>query len=113
MDPDLGKIYTWREKAYREKVSKDVNTNHSIEDILDYVANYPPHRCSPKREVAAEVPFQSIGGFVNTMRQSSSSGDGAFLWPSERFGIMRAIAVTLHHLPVGHMMSIKNAQMIP
>ena len=75
-------------------MSKDVNTNHSIEDILDYVANYPPHRCLPKREVAVEVPFQSIDDFVNTMRQSSSSGDGAFLWPSERFELSRSVLTT-------------------
>ena len=59
------------------------------------------------------MPFQSIDDFVNTMRQSSSGGDAAFLWPSERMGIMRAIAVAIHHLPVGHMVSIKNAQKIP
>ena len=60
-----------------------------------------------------ETPYQSIDDLVNTMRQASSDGTGKFLWPSERYGVMRSIAVTLHHLPVGHMMSIKNAQKIP
>ena len=54
-------------------MANDVNTDHSIEDILDNVNAYPPHRCSPSRDVAAEVLFQSIEDFVNTMRQLSSS----------------------------------------
>ena len=61
----------------------------------------------------AEVPFQSIEYFVNTMRQASCDGKGKFVWPSPRYGMGKAIAAALHHLPVGHMVSIKNAQAIP
>ena len=112
-DPQLGKIYIWKGKAYREKVGAGVNSHHSMEDIYEYASQWPPRRCARRADVAWEVPYESVDDFVNTMRQSSNDGTGAFLWPSERIGIMRAIAVSLHHLPVGHMVSIKNAQNIP
>ena len=111
--PKLGEIYAWRGKTYRKKVGNGVNASHAIEDIHEYVSQWPPHRCSPKRDVTHEVPYQSTDDFVNTCRQSGSGEDAAFLWPSGRIGFMRAIAVAIHHLPVGHMVSIKNARKIP
>ena len=102
----------WRGQHYAVKISKDVNTSHSLEEIWDHVGAFPEHACAPKRDVSHEVPFQSIDDYVNTIRQSCRHG-GAFRWPSNRYGFMRAISVAFHHLPVGHMFSIKNAQEIP
>ena len=97
----LPPTYKWKGKTYREKAAAaGVNSQSSFEDVLRYVELWPPNLCAHKRDVSMETPYQSIDDFVNTMRQSSSDSGGAFLWPSERFGIMRAIAVTLHHLPV-------------
>ena len=103
----------WRGKTWRKKVGNGVNASNAIEDIHEYVSQWPPHRCSPKRDVTHEVPYQSTDDFVNTCRQSGSGEDAAFLWPSGRLGFMKAIAVAIHHLPVGHMVSIKNARKIP
>ena len=60
-----------------------------------------------------EIPYESIHDLVNTMRQSSNNGNSAYLCPLERFGFMRAVSTALHHLPVGHMISIKDAQNVP
>ena len=110
VDPRVGKYYRWKGNTYCENISKEVNSGHAFEDIYEYVENA---RCAPKRSVDTEIPYQSVEDFANTMRQSSSDKDGKFLWPSPRYGIGKAIAAALHHLPVGHMVSIKNAQKIP
>ena len=112
-DPDLGRVYVHKGKIYREKVVAGVNSNHSIEDIFAYAIKWPPRHCARRTDVAWEVPYESIDDFVNAMRQSSKDSTGAFLWPSEHIGIMRAMGVSLHHLPVEHMTSIKNAQKTP
>ena len=108
----LGKIYTWNGKTYREKVkaSSGVNSQHSMEAIYEYVTHAPRVTAMKQED---DVPFECIDDFVNTMRQSCGEGEGAFKWPSRKFGCMRALAVALHHLPVGYMVTIKNAQPIP
>ena len=110
----LRKTYKWQGRTYVEKVksAKGVNSGHTLDEILDHVAAFPPHVCAPKREVAHEVPHQSIDDYVNTLRQACSHG-GPFRWPSDRYGFMRVVGVAFHHLPTGYMFSIKNAQEIP
>ena len=38
-------VKLWRGQHYAEKISKDVNTNHSLEEIYDYVGAFPEHVC--------------------------------------------------------------------
>ena len=111
IDETLGKFYTWKGMTYREKVnpSSGVNSEHSMETIYEYVTNAPLVTTLKQED---EIPFGCIDDYVNTMRQSCEEGVGAFKWPSYKFGFMRAIAVALHHLPVGHIVTIKNAQPI-
>ena len=110
VDRRVGKYYRWRGNTYCEKISNYVIAGHAFEDIYKCVENA---RCALKRSEDTETPYQSVEDIVNTVRQSSSDKDGKFLWPSPRYGIGKAIAAALHHLPVGHMVSIKNAQNIP
>ena len=109
------RTFTHRGKTYRKRLnpSNGVNTNHSLEDVHQYVGEWPPERCGEKRRVQDEIPYRSIDDYVNTMRQSCGVPGEAFLWPSERVGFQRAIAVALQQLPTGHMISVKNAQKIP
>ena len=81
-----------------------------MESIYEYVTST---RSAAALEPAGEVPHERVDDYVNTMRQSCEEGKGAFKWPSHKFGFMRALAVALHHLPVGHMVTIKNAPPIP
>ena len=60
---------------------------------LDYSLAYD------RKAVELEVPYQSIDDFVSTLRQASPVLNAAFQWPSSKFGIMRGVAVALHHLP--------------
>ena len=84
-----------------------------MESIYEYVSNHPPSACAATLEPADEVPYESVDDYINTLRQSSEEGTGVFKWPSTKYGFMRALAVALHHLPIGRMVTIKNAQPIP
>ena len=77
------------------------------------MSNNPASARAASLEPADEVPYESVDDYINTLRQASEEGKGAFKWPSTMFGFMRALAVALHHLPTGHMVTIKNAQPIP
>ena len=90
--------------TYREKVnaSGGVNCGHSMEEIYEYVTNAPLGTALKQED---EIPFECIDDYVTTMRQSCEEGEGAFKWPSRKFGCMRALSVALHHLPVGHMVT--------
>ena len=109
VDPDLGKTYKWRGKTYREKVTNDVNSFHALEDMYEHVVRWLEHRWGEPRFVEADTPYQIVEDYVNTLRQASRDGTGSVQFPSQRYGM----DIALHHLPVGHMVSIKNAQMIP
>ena len=111
-DASLGTFYTWNGYTYREKVRKTsgVNAAHSMESIYEYVATTGSVAALQQ---ADEVPYERIDDYVNTLRQSCDEGTGAFKWPSTRFSFIRAFSVALHHLPTGHMVTIKNAQPLP
>ena len=80
---------------------------------MEYVGKHPTSKCAIDFGIATEIPYESTYDFVNTMRQSSNNGNSAYLWPSERIGFMRAVSTASQHLPVGHMISINNAQKVP
>ena len=108
----MGTFYTWKGYTYREEArnKSGVNVAHSMESIYEYVVNTSS---AASLEPADEVPYERIDDYVNTLRQSCDEGTGAFKWPSTRFSFIRAFAVALHHLPIGHMVTIKNAQPLP
>ena len=106
-------MFMLKGKVYRPKSNKEVNAGHCIQEMQQYVNKLPvdwvAEPFNPKQE---EIPYSSIQDYVQTLR-SNCSPLGPFTWPSEAFTFQRALTVALHHMPPGHMITIKNHRALP
>jgi hypothetical protein len=92
---------------YKRKTNDTVNAGFSMEFMATYSALWPPGQCPDKIEPLSEPPYMSVHDFVNTLRQNTIDSP-YFEWPCQKHMFNRALAVALHHCPVGYMVTIKN-----
>ena len=109
---DMGRFYKWKGKTYKEGVAgRGVNSNHSIEDIQEYMSECPLEQDRPS--FSGEIPYESIEDWVVTLRQASMAPGAAFYWPSEKISFQRALSAALNHLPPDCFITIKSSKPVP
>ena len=105
-------LFEWRGKHYRKGSGcSEVNSNHSIEEIEDYVKQV--REVAQSGAVECEVPFESIEDYVVTLRQSASTAASAFRWPTQSLSFQKGFSVALQHVPPGCFVVLRNSSPMP
>ena len=61
---DLPGFYESGGKTYRQKICPDVNANHAIEDVQEYVRSLPTDAVVYPHDPEKEVPYESVADYI-------------------------------------------------
>lgn len=108
---DTGVLNQSEGTSKKSKGTSAVNKWFTPAMIHDYMQDAEPGALV--YEPQNSMQYETIEDFVSTIRAEASQEGSKFKWPERMISFEHAVAISLHHLPPGYMISIRNGRECP
>ena len=109
------KVHVCRGELYRKRDSRSTTSNingaWSLQSMWVYALEGGQF-ADPYHGIE-HTPFESVAQFVASVREAGNSFHSAFVFPSRRIQLQQQIETSLHFLPPGMAVVVKNAKPAP
>ena len=95
----------------KSKGTSAVNKWYTPDVIHEYMKHAEPGAFV--YEPQNSMQYETIEDFVSTIRAAASHENSKFRWPEKMLSFEHAVSISLHHLPPGYMISIRNGKACP